>query len=281
MVKVAPLIKWSGSKRFFLDEIKPLLPDLQGRTIFEPFVGGGSMLFCYPLHHNIFASDIIVVLIELFNEVKENPEIVYMQYATRWQAQQEDSRFYYAVRDRFNREGKNDVHDFLFLMRLCYNGLPRFNSKGEFNTSLHVNRSGILPATFRGIVFEWNVRLKNVSFVAEDYRSAIQRATSGDFIFLDPPYFSTEGQYASTGAFDFVALKSTLEELNSKNILWMLTLDANFDLKTDNLLKGVYVSKEMTSFKSSSFKRLRGQQNSVGGNTIYTNYLLNSKGVLF
>src|SRR6185503_4484665 len=39
--------------------------------------------------------------------------------------------YYYEVRSRFNREGGS--LDFLFLNRACFNGVMRFNRKGEFN----------------------------------------------------------------------------------------------------------------------------------------------------
>ena len=39
--------------------------------------------------------------------------------------------YYYEVRKRFNRE--KAPLDFLFLNRACFNGLIRFNRKGEFN----------------------------------------------------------------------------------------------------------------------------------------------------
>jgi len=39
--------------------------------------------------------------------------------------------YYYTVRERFN-EKKNPL-DFLFLNRACFNGMMRFNGKGQFN----------------------------------------------------------------------------------------------------------------------------------------------------
>lgn len=280
--KISPLVKWSGSKGFFVKELYSLLPDLRGKRVFEPFLGGGSMLFCYDVASVVYASDIIPVLIDLFKTVKDNPEVVIEEYSSRWHQQQKNVKFYYEVRSRFNSNGLKDLHDFLFLMRLCYNGLPRFNSKGEFNTSLHIGRAGINPSTFKDVVFLWHKRVANVTFSAADYRESLSSANHGDFVFLDPPYFSTHGQYYPAAAsFDFSDLKLVLEGLNSRGVSWMLTLDADFDLKTNHLLSGVYKVRKETSKHSSSFRRLAGQSSGKFGNTIYTNYQIKHKEILF
>ena len=240
------------------------------------------MLSCYPSSSSIYASDIIPALINVFKLVQSNPTIVFEEYQLRWLEQKSDKNFYYQVRDRFNKNGLLDPHDFLFLMRLCYNGLPRFNARGEFNTSLHINRDGINPLTFKDIISKWHSMISNVTFSVEDYRSAVAHATAGDFVFLDPPYFSTKGQYhPSASSFDFLDLKTVLENMNQSGVLWLLTLDADFEMQTNDLLRGVYSDKKSSTFRSSSFKRLAHQTGGRGGNTIYANYLFNNKETLF
>lgn len=43
----------------------------------------------------------------------------------------DDDKYYYEVRDRFNKN--HNPLDFLFINRSCFNGMIRFNRKGEFN----------------------------------------------------------------------------------------------------------------------------------------------------
>ena len=45
--------------------------------------------------------------------------------------------YFEAIRDRLNKE--HNPLDFMFINRVCYNGLIRYNQKGEFNTSYHLN----------------------------------------------------------------------------------------------------------------------------------------------
>ena len=40
---VSPILKWVGGKRQLLDSIEPLIPKCS--TYYEPFIGGGAVLF--------------------------------------------------------------------------------------------------------------------------------------------------------------------------------------------------------------------------------------------
>ena len=65
------LIKWTGSKRLLAQKIQKYIPDNYQRY-FEPFLGGGSILF-NNCHNTAFANDIYSPLIEIWNKVKNIP----------------------------------------------------------------------------------------------------------------------------------------------------------------------------------------------------------------
>ena len=44
MIKGKPFVKWAGGKRQIIDKLKSLVPD-EFDTYYEPFVGGGALLF--------------------------------------------------------------------------------------------------------------------------------------------------------------------------------------------------------------------------------------------
>jgi DNA adenine methylase len=90
------------------------------------------------------------------------------------------------------------------------NGLIRFNASGEFNNSLHHTRKGIEPDRLGKIIRDWSEKIQNTEFYAQDYRKTTERATSGDFVYLDPPYFHTKGRYY--GTIDFEQFLSFLED---------------------------------------------------------------------
>ena len=44
MIKGKPFVKWAGGKRQIIDKLKMYAPD-EFNTYYEPFVGGGALLF--------------------------------------------------------------------------------------------------------------------------------------------------------------------------------------------------------------------------------------------
>ena len=44
MLKAKPFVKWAGGKRSIIDKLINLVPE-DFKTYYEPFVGGGAMLY--------------------------------------------------------------------------------------------------------------------------------------------------------------------------------------------------------------------------------------------
>jgi DNA adenine methylase len=218
-----PVIKWSGSKRSVAQFLSKLWPTVSpSACYYEPFVGGGSMLPVRPIARGK-AGDSIKELIDLWTEIRDHPNEVVKHYSQLWhQRQSEGHTVFYRIRERFNKN-KNPL-DLFFLSRTCVNGLIRFNTKGEFNNSLHHTRPGIHPDRLSEIVQSWSKVLSGVEFLAGDYRLTLSSVKKGDLVFLDPPYVGTKGRY-HPGAFDFEAFYQELQRLNSIGVNWILTLD--------------------------------------------------------
>lgn len=217
---VPSLIKWTGSKRLQAIEIQKYIPDKFNRY-FEPFLGGGSILFNNSSHKSL-CNDIYTPLIDLWKEVKTAPSVVIEQYTNDWLKLQKDfPNYYYEVRDRFNSKYKG--LDLLFLSRTTVNGIIRFNSQGEFNNSIHLSRRGMNPKTFSRIVEKWFNKLKNTSFYNEDYKDFLSRVREGDFVYLDPPYANSKNRYIQN--INVEELFEVLYDLNIKGVKWALSFD--------------------------------------------------------
>jgi DNA adenine methylase len=217
-----PVIKWSGSKRSVALLIATLLP--AGHTYFEPFVGGGAVLPFRTCKTGI-AGDIIPELINIWICIRDFPELTAKEYEDRWQRlQREGHTAYYHIRESFNKS--RDAHDLLFLTRTCVNGLIRFNSDRNFNNSLHHTRPGISPHRLRTIIHQWSDAIRDVEFIAGDYRQTLATAKEGDIVFLDPPYGGTKGRYVP-GDFDLDPFYAELQRLNQIGAQWILTFDGS------------------------------------------------------
>lgn len=86
-IKFQPVIKWSGSKRSQSEEIVNKFPDIID-TYYEPFIGGGSVMFQL-LNSNkkvkrYICSDINEDLISLWNAIKSDTESLCLKYEKLW-----------------------------------------------------------------------------------------------------------------------------------------------------------------------------------------------------
>lgn len=264
-----PVIKWSGSKRNQANTIIEYFPDSYD-CYYEPFLGGGSMLYSVN-HKKSVCGDICTPLIELWKEIEKKPKELAESYRHRWnRLQTEGHEVYYEIRDNFNKN--QNPEDLLFLSRTCVNGLIRFNSKGEFNNSLHHTRPGIKPDTLEKIILDWSNRIKGTEFLASDYRQTTANAKEGDLIYLDPPYFYTKGRYY--GGIDFDDFINYLEDLNNRKIKYILSFDG---IRGDesflvDIPKKLYKRHVLIPSGHSSFKKVMDQKNLEVYESLYLNW---------
>ena len=258
-----PVIKWSGSKRSQAENILTYFPK-EIDTYYEPFCGGASVLrrllsSDIRVNHCV-CSDLNSGLIDLWDEIINNPERVSSYYKKLWnELNQDDDKqrkkeYFTTVRERYNRE--HNPLDFMFIMRTTTNGMPRYNRDGEFNNSFHITRNGIIPETLEKIIYEWSELLnKNkVEFMACSYDEI--KPKENDFVYLDPPYANTKGMYY--GTIDYDKLWNWLRNLPCKYALSFDGISGEED-NTWNVPQDVYSRHEYLLNGNSSFKRTIGK----------------------
>jgi len=265
-LKFEPVIKWSGSKRSQSEEIVKRIPNKQYDTYYEPFCGGCSVLFQL-LHsdiqvNNYICSDINKGLIDLWNEIKNNPKNVAKSYEQMWNELNVDDdkerkkQYFYKVRERYNTN--HSPYDFMFIMRTTTNGMPRYNRNGEFNNSFHVTRNGIQPKKLEKTIHEWSELLNkhNVQFVHRNYKDI--KPNNNDLLYLDPPYAETKGMYY--GAINYNDLWNWLRECNCN---YLLSFDGKItsEDKTKEVPIDIYDVHEYIYSGNSSFRRVIGKSN--------------------
>lgn len=266
---IKPVIKWSGSKRSQSEKIKSFLPESYD-TYYEPFIGGGSMLYAIKPKKSI-CGDICEPLIALWKEIRDNPQKLSEEYRDRWvRLQKEGYTAYYEIRDSFNHNKL--PYDLMFLSRTCVNGLIRFNDKGEFNNSLHYSRKGINPDTLDKIIMDWSKHIQNTEFLADDYITTTASAKSGDIIYLDPPYFHTKGRYF--GTIDFDRFLEYLADLNKRSIKWILSFDGRRGEENYivDIPRELYKRHELIPSGNSTFKKVIDKETETVLESLYLNY---------
>ena len=277
---ISSFIKWTGSKRLQASWIVDKFPN-NISTYYEPFLGSGSVMLELLSRNDIIvnhviASDICEPLIGLWNMVKYEPQKLISSYRDFHKDFVKDRKnVFNLIRKEFN-EDKTKYENFLFLTRTCINGLIRFNSKGDFNSTCHLTRNGIVPESLEKII--WNVHnlVQKVDFINQSYECIIPN--KNDLIYFDPPYMlTTKNMYY--GGIDYLLFSNYVNNISCK---WLLSLDGlieNVDVVDDINInyKNVYYANESYS----TFKKVQNSTKRIIREALYTNYDLNSIEIFF
>lgn len=156
------------------------------RKLVEPFVGAGSVFLNTDYEHYLLA-DINPDLINLYNLLKEQPEL-YISEAKRWFTQENNRKdAYLSIRSEFNKT--DDVMfrslAFLYMNRFGFNGLCRYNKKGGFNVPFGSYKQPYFPEAELEFFAE---KAQKATFVCEGYQETFRRARKGCVVYCDPPY---------------------------------------------------------------------------------------------
>ncbi len=188
-----PILKWAGGKRKLIPYIKQHINinELDGHTLYEPFIGSGALSFNL-LHSNVVINDLNGELINVYNQIKNNPaELVKLLKEHKINNSKE---YYYIIRNLDRLPSFSSMSDVqkaartIYLNRVCYNGLYRVNSKGQFNVPY--GRYAHPEIVFEDKIYEINRYLNNndVKILNCDFAEAVSAAKNGDIIYFDPPY---------------------------------------------------------------------------------------------
>jgi DNA adenine methylase len=148
---------------------------------------------------------------------------------------------YYAVRERFNKH--HNPLDFLFLNRAGFNGMIRFNRKGEFNIPFCRKPQRFAQAYMTKIVnqvacVENLLRTKNFVFKCQDFLKTIQEASSEDIIYCDPPYIDRHIDYY--GAWDESHEISLYKALSNHEGKFILSTWHHNDFRENEYIKTLW-----------------------------------------
>lgn len=184
MKKNRAFLKWAGGKYPLLDEIQGHLP--KGDCLVEPFVGAGSVFLNTDFSRYILA-DINSDLIELYKIVKTRAD-EYVEHARMlFVPESNNAERYYQYREEFN--ASTDLFRravlFLYLNRHGYNGLCRYNLRGEFNVPFGRYKKPYFPEVELRHFAE---KAQNAEFYCESYEDCMKRAGKNAVVYCDPPY---------------------------------------------------------------------------------------------
>ena len=187
-----PPLKWAGGKRWLVPLIRELWRRSGRERLVEPFCGGLAVALGLNPRR------------ALLNDANPHPVNFYRQLQgglTIRIPMRNEAELYYRHRAEFNRlvaskrgrTSRKAAELFYYLNRTGYNGLCRFNSKGEFNVPFGRYHTVNYRRDFLGyrpVLAPWG--FSHVDFADLD-------VTRNDFIYADPPYDVPFRQYSRHG----------------------------------------------------------------------------------
>ncbi len=189
--RLSPPLKWAGGKRWLVPRLKTLWEPHRHRRLVEPFCGGLAVALGLEPQRALL-NDINPHLINFYHWLQRG---LIIDIDMR-----NDADLYYRHRRRFNRllkEGNQGTREaamlFYYLNRTGYNGLCRFNRRGEFNVPFgryrHIHyRRDFTP--YARVLARWQ-------FTCADF--ADLDLDDDDFVYADPPYDVPFRRYSREG----------------------------------------------------------------------------------
>jgi DNA adenine methylase len=190
-VVLRPPLKWAGGKRWLAPRLRELWHGHAHRRLVEPFVGGLAVaLELRP--QRALLNDLNPHLINFYRCLQRGL-VAQVEMRNR-------ERAYYRQRERFNtliRRGEHGTQEaaslFYYLNRTGYNGLCRFNRKGEYNVPFGRYKR----IRYRTDFSAYASLLSRWHFVCHDFAELTLRPD--DWIYADPPYDVEFTSYSQHG----------------------------------------------------------------------------------
>ncbi len=233
-----PFLKWAGGKRQLLPELRRYYPK-RSACYYEPFLGAGAVLFDLEPKRAVI-NDINRELINTYRAIAHGVEALIAALSRH----RNEKEYYYQLRDLDLSAKYQELTDIeraariIFLNKVCFNGLFRVNSQGHFNVPFgdYKNPKIVDEVVLRAASQYLNAN--DIRMTSLDFAQALQDATKGDFVYLDPPYDPVSDTASFTGynldgfrRDEQVRLKSVFDDLSRRGCRVLLSNSATEFIK--------------------------------------------------
>lgn len=224
-------------------------------------VGGGALFFYLAPKESVLA-DINDELINFYRILKDHQRELVPALLQR----KASPGHYYKLRAQNQGDPFQRAVRFVYLNRLCWNGLYRVNRRGEFNVPI----GDRLP---RHLWDEKDLKraaqaLQRARLFSGDFEKTLRQVRGGDFVFLDPPY--PRGSQETLGfnrysparftLLDHSRLSEWVEKLTKLGAKVMLTLACSSSICSQypaTLDRHVITSNSLISCNGASRRKVR------------------------
>lgn len=239
--KKSPM-NYTGGKYKLLPQILPLFPK-KSHMFVDLFCGGGD-IFSNIEAEKIIANDLDSNVISIYKQFQEMTIDEVLQHIdstiAKWNLSKENAEGYLAFREYYNNSDRNPL-DLFVLICHSFNNQIRFNKDGKFNMPFGKNRSSFNKNIRANLLkFHDTIRQNSIVFTSKSFEDLkIDKLSSNDFVYCDPPYLITCATYNEQGGWqekDEYALLSLLDTLNENGVKFALSNVISNKGKTNEIL---------------------------------------------
>lgn len=196
-------LKWVGSKVRIMPQLRDHLPE--GKRLVEPFAGSCAVMMNTDYDEYLIA-DLNPDLVNLYKVMAYHTEAFLNELDLMFSAGalgdlESRAVYYYAIREAFNLSGKalgsesvEAAVRFMYLNRHGFNGLCRYNRRGQFNVPFGKYKKNYFPLKEIRAFAE---KAKRATFITAHYSETLALVRAGDVVYCDPPYLTESGNFTS------------------------------------------------------------------------------------
>lgn len=218
-----PVLKWAGGKQALAARLIRFFPENFTRY-YEPFIGGGSVLFTLQPDKAIIG-DQNDWLLDTYVAIRNDHERVAAILDSMVNTEEEYERI------RMIQPQTLDLYrraaHLVYLNKTCFRGLFRVNRKNQFNVPYGAyDRRYYDPENLEAV----SRCLRGVEIRVGDFELTLADVAPEDFVYMDPPYYK-QGGYSDFDRYrrwkfrqnDHVRLAAVCEDLDERGIRWAVS----------------------------------------------------------
>lgn len=238
--KIRSLLKYPGGKFNLIDEIEVLLPKTKFNVYAEPFLGGASIAINLGVNFDqLLLNDGNSDVMQFWSVVKREPERLCSEIEELSKVRGQEN--YLLLRKALNIPVEDVIEPvkraaiFYYLNREGFNGLVRYNSKGQFNVPYGKHKSFRLPDETDVKVIS-DILNHDTQLCALDwavfFRDVVAAAAMDGkkiVMYVDPPYIPISKTASFTTYWqpfcvaEHEAMRIALDKLTSLGVKWILS----------------------------------------------------------
>ena len=245
---VRPVLRWAGGKRRLVHRLEKLMPSSWNNYV-EPMAGSAALFF-HVAPRKAILGDLNPELINFYTVLRDDTDAL----VDKLNGLRASRRLYRKMRKSTPRSRLERAIRFVYLNRLCWNGLYRVNQRGQFNVPI----GDRLPKKLwdRNDFRNGARILSHTELVCGDFVTTLRKARSGDFVFIDPPY--PRGAPLDTGFNRYCS-----ESFSAKDHQRLGRRIRSLDARGVSIMVLLASSKDIISCYPSSFNRKRLRSKSL------------------